>query len=294
MKTIVVIFIFMLSYSIRGNAQPDLYDLNFEDTSQIWRVQIDTNSCWQIGRPQKPTFSSAYSAPNVAVTDTVNPPPVNDTSFLRIIHVASLGLEVGHTVIIAGKYFVDSDTLSDYGTIEFSPDNGTTWIDLINDTNYSSYIYIWGQPPVLTGRSNGWNDFWILLSELGPLFNVQPGDTVLYRFSFISDSVQTNRDGLMYDDLHFEDWAEGVAEGRSSSLISVFPDPAEDLVSISYATNGRGVITIYNASGGLVKQTEHDFSSGSFLFRREQLPAGIYFVEIRDEEKIYRGKIILK
>ena len=49
---------------------------------------IDTvnypNNVWQIGKPQKTVFDSAYSYPNAIVTDTLNPYPVNDTSVFMI------------------------------------------------------------------------------------------------------------------------------------------------------------------------------------------------------------------
>lgn len=76
--------------------------------------------------------------------------------------------------IINGKVvnYNNSDSLNDYRMIEFSPDNGITWIDLLNDTEYSSYYY-WQPPkPVLTGNSNGWQRFYVNVTNLGAIFNL--------------------------------------------------------------------------------------------------------------------------
>ena len=48
-------------------------------------IEIDTNSVWQIGPPNKEVhFKSASTVPNVIVTDTINPYPINDTSRFQI------------------------------------------------------------------------------------------------------------------------------------------------------------------------------------------------------------------
>lgn len=51
-------------------------------------------------------------------------------------------------------------------------------------------------------------------------------DTVLYKFSFVSDGIDTH--GLMFDNLHFEDWAEGIAEPKNSEGIKLFPNPVSN------------------------------------------------------------------
>ncbi|HEY0030587.1 MAG TPA: hypothetical protein VGC65_07505, partial [Bacteroidia bacterium] len=63
------------------------YTINFDGAPlSTWgyELYIDTISnpgnVWQIGPPQKNTFTGAVSSPNVIVTDTLNYYPVNDTS----------------------------------------------------------------------------------------------------------------------------------------------------------------------------------------------------------------------
>ncbi len=163
------------------------------------------NNIWQIGTPQKPNLNSAWSVPKVIITDTINSYPVNDTSSFTIESTAmapssSIGwFHFG----LQFRYFVDSDTLTDFGMIEFSPDNGTSWIDLLNDPTYSGYLN-WGSPPVLSGTSGGWKEDGIYMGDLGDFLDIQPGTVFKWRFTFISDGIQNNRDGLMYDNIFIE------------------------------------------------------------------------------------------
>lgn len=166
------------------------------------------NNSWQVGMPQKTTFTTSYSVPNVLVTDTVNPYPANDTSAFYIGYTTtepSASIHWEHWDL-SFKYAVDSDSLTDRGFIEFSTDNGITWIDLINDPAYANYVSWWvsgsgNTPPVLTGSSGGWKSAVAILDFLAIALNIPEGTFIQWRFSFISDAVQNNRDGLMYDNI---------------------------------------------------------------------------------------------
>lgn len=194
---------FFASLSVSGQWELDgNYDITFDNNYGLNHLAIDTvsnpNNIWQIGTPQKNLFANAASLPSAIVTDTLNPFPINDTSIFIIKNQA---LEEGflqpQLVILSGKYYVNSDSLTDYGKIEFSPDNGLTWIDLLNDTikidsmwtgsYYQPLYWFWNshwatsrERPILTGNSNGWKEFGVRLSDLGPYFNIEYGDTVLY------------------------------------------------------------------------------------------------------------------
>src|ERR1051325_6932797 len=71
----------------------DWYDLNFEDTSPLQHLVIDSNmhhnNLWQVGVPQKTIFTSAHSFPKAIVTDVTNPYPINDTSSFEVINLAT-------------------------------------------------------------------------------------------------------------------------------------------------------------------------------------------------------------
>jgi len=64
MNKLTTILFIVLSISAYSQEYWD-YDINFEDTNQFFRLNIDTisnpNNIWQIGEPQKTVFTSAYS-----------------------------------------------------------------------------------------------------------------------------------------------------------------------------------------------------------------------------------------
>ena len=272
----------MMLFSVASFSQSSsFYTLDFEDTAALHHLRIDTvsnlNNIWQVGAPQKTIFTNAYSNPNVIVTDTINPYPINDTSSFTIVNVAGDGFTYPHTASLIGEYSVNSDTLTDFGTIEFSPDNGTSWYDIINDTFITNHIYVQQHWISLTGNSNGWQQFYVNLAPLGPLFNIQLGDTVLWRFTFISDNIQTNKDGLMFDNLYFEDYVEGIPEIQNDNLISISPNPTSNELRIHKSNvSDSQKVQVLNYRG----QVLYDNSNfiGDMIDIR-QLPNGIYLLK---------------
>jgi len=77
--------ILVLTFSFKLTLAQSYYQ-NFDgaDTSKYTSIKIlfakESNNIWQIGKPHKHYFDSAYSKPNVLVTDTSKAYPVNDTS----------------------------------------------------------------------------------------------------------------------------------------------------------------------------------------------------------------------
>jgi len=290
------------------------YTISFEGTGlyendsrhELYLDSISNpNNIWQIGEPQKSIFTSAYTLPNVIVTDTMNSYPINDTSSFIIKHVADAGFCMPNYVALGGMYFVNSDTITDYGKIEFSPDNGGSWIDL-SDPNYSDYIdwhepyLFFGNPPVFSGNSNGWNRFRVNLEQLGPFFNIDcDEDTVQFRFSFISDGIQTNKDGLMFDSLFVEDVPPvGLQNISGDELsISVSPNPVSTSVNIELNATFTEIskLVIFDNIGRPVKEIEISDNEKTFSLNIEDLPNGMYTICLQNNNGyLLSSKSIIK
>jgi hypothetical protein len=301
------IALFLITSTLFGQLE-DNYSLSFDDTISLIHLKIDTISnpinIWKVGTPQKPIFTSASSVPNAIVTGLNNPYPINDTSVFIITNVAyGRGfMELGGTVTLEGEYYVNSDTLTDFGKIEFSPDNGINWIDLINDTIlidtlWQIYWY-WEEfsnypKPTLNGKSNGWNLFWIELKPLGHLFGAKDGDTILYRFTFISDSFQTNKDGLMFDNLHFNDHSEGFEELNYNNIITIFPNPASSKVTILLKDKDKdkkSLIQIFDVNGQCIYYNDH---FQGLPIDTENLVNGTYIIRYSNSNRVMMKKLIV-
>lgn len=281
--------ILLLTLSTFGYSQNYwYYEINFEDTSEFFRLNIETvsnpNNIWQIGEPQKSIFQSANSTPNAIVTDTLNSYPVNDTSKFIIKHIVESfgGFDTPQHATIAGKYKVNSDTLNDFGMIEFSPDNGNTWVDLLSDTlylNQGCYLWSFGKPS-LSGNVSEWTDFYVNVAGFGPVFNIEGGDTVLYRFTFISDSIESNKDGLIIDDLYINDVAEGISNSKNQFESKIIPNPTSDNVIIQFINEnnepfefsmsdlyGNYVLIKRTTNNSSIKLNLSNFDSGTYFYR---------------------------
>lgn len=299
MKHQYLLFLVLLLFEINSYGQWELdgnFTLNFDNETHLNHLTIDSISnpqnIWIIGPPNKAELTDPYSTPNVIITDTSKSYPINDTSTFIIRNTAlGRGFEWPHTVWLQGMYYVDTDTLSDFGGIEFSPNNGHTWLDILNDTivldSSSNFSWSWaryGERPVLSGNSNGWKTFWVHLAELGHTYNVQFGDTVLYRFSFISDSLDFERDGLMFDDLHFEDFIEGI-ESPGFELFNsrCFPNPTsgELFIEVPIDNMSNVEVFIYDTSARTVYHNS-DITDTQILVPTELYSEGLYYYKVID------------
>jgi len=298
--------VFVASLFLVGFAQVDQecqYD--FENNygcynDYLWIDTIsDTNNIWQIGVPQKTIFNSAYSLSNAIITDTINPYPVNDTSSFIYVNIAEcMGSPCSGVNLISGQYKVNSDSLNDFGTIWFSPDNGQLWIDLLNDTVYQQYIFWNNDKPVFTGTSTVWNYFEVHVTNLGLIFNIEPGDTVLYRFTFISDSIQTNHEGLMFDDIRLYETCGSIRENSLTSFSStLFPNPAHNSATIKFENPTHAIfnLQVFDITGRMVIEQTNIRSNRTELNTRN-FPPGIYHYRLlAEKEKLQSsGKFVVE
>lgn len=265
------------------------YAVNFDDGECMEGLFIDTvsnsNNNWQIGVPQKNTFNSAESFPNSIVTDTINPYPINDTSSFIFSHLAGYGFVYHHTAAIQGLYMANTDSLNDFGSIELSPDNGNTWIDLINDNTVAS---AWYTPiPILTGNSNGWQHFYFDVLSTASLLGIAEGDTIKYRFTFTSDGVSDSLDGLMFDSFMFYDYVEGIDEIGFNKIVSKsFPSPATEATTIEYSNPSHAVFELKLTNNlGEEMLSCSGLTENSVSIDLSNFDAGIYTYFLRSAEK---------
>lgn len=273
-----------------------IWDFDGGQTPYETYLEIDTlsnpNNIWQIGPPQKEVINIANSNPNVIITDTSDYYPSNDTSVFILAFTDMGGFEYSHTAELFGHYYVNSDSLNDYGTIELSLNQGTSWINLITDTVYNSYYY-WMSKPTLTGNSNGWRSFYASLADLGLVFDVDSNDTILLKFSFITDSTADTLDGLAFDNIQLCSGVEGIEEFSRESLISIYPNPTNGLLYIereNYSSNAT--IKIYSSAGRLLYE-DNTFTKEFINTNKINLNDGVYLLKYSQNDQYVVKQFII-
>lgn len=290
MKKLLLIIPFFLVSVVAGAQKDWECSLTFDNPPYISCVQdtliIDTagnpDNIWQIGQPNKPVFDSAYSQPNAIVTLLDTCYPSSDTSSFKIIHIADYALANLGWMSLQLVYRINSDTLADFGTIEYSPDNGLTWINLITDTfYYQNYLYhFYPSRPILSGNNGDWHYLTIVINDTG-FFHYNFGDTVLWRFTFITDSNQTSKPGWMIDNINILDVWEEVEEINTSRSILLSPNPTTHHIALQLPPQfGQADrILVYDRPGRLLMDMDYspevDVSS---------LAGGLYFVVVSNED----------
>jgi len=255
---------------------------------------------WQIGKPHKVVFDTAspYTPPNVIVTDTLNPYRPNDTSVFIVRHnfIFSPGISLNF------KYQLDIDSGAK-AKVEISGDNGLNWINPI--TQDTTYMFYWGfVKPRLDTSYHTWKAFQL---NMDPWMNALPGgadsfphyrtsDTILFRFTFISDSDTSHHDGWMIDNFFIENAImEGaVKPALNDNSLSIYPVPSKGNIYYhnSSQLTGKTSIRIYNQQGNEVYRIGDLPCSGFLNF---SLPNGNYVLKyINGDDVIVKRLEVLR
>lgn len=302
MKTVLTITLCILAgYSISAQPQTTAFgNVNFEGTlSTLGYLSVDRdtvsnpNNIWQIGKPQKQVFTSAFSTPNVIVTDTVASYPVNSTSSFVITQAPNFGWwnikSPGPYMYV--RYNVDADSLSDFGKIEIKLNGITAWINILEDITYNFFPAGFSKP-VLTGSSNGWKQMGISFYGLADSLNLPSpwNGTISLRFTFISDGIQSNRDGLMFDNFSFVDLWDNVGDIKAQAVpLKIYPNPADKVLTFSIDPKldyGELTLIIKDVTGKEVSRNR--FVKGSpVLLSTSELSQGTYLYQVTYDDKYF-------
>jgi hypothetical protein len=199
-----------------------------------------------------------------------------------------------YELIFYHKY--DLEMNIDGGIIETSWDDGVSWQNLIFDTlimnnvfdtqnMYTAQDTIWAfnNQPGFTGFQDS-----LVLSSITFWSNFEINyDTLLLRYTFKSDSVNTDNEGWMLDEFQFGGFLVGIEDNyEPSDQLIIYPNPVYDRLSISLNNEDVYNVRIYSMLG--VKIAEYANSKTIFI---GDIPIGLYIIEVNDK---YRKKFIKK
>ncbi|NOQ71408.1 MAG: T9SS type A sorting domain-containing protein [Crocinitomix sp.] len=271
--------------------------LDFDTDLNLEYIYPDTianpDNLWQIATPNKTVFTAASSSPNVIITDSTSSYPINDTSSFILMHEIATGFDYGSG--LHGNYFVDSDEGNDFGKIEFSPNNGESWVLISDDTlvgvdwdgePYNWPIEMYDEGPggtdsvFFTGESGEWKFFNIDLSGGHEFFDWEAGDTVLFRFSFISDSVFDDKDGLMFDDLVLHDYLVFGIDEENPVALTIYPNPTADIIYIDAPNSEIRRVEVYDIQGKRIYASSAELNQVDV----SSFPSGNYHLKVYTQQ----------
>lgn len=259
--------------------------ITFEPSASYLYIDNSVNNLWQIGAPDKPVFNSAFSVPNVIVTDTINSytPNNNSTFIVKLEHESFWEQQMTHFTF---RHQFFTDTINDYGVVEVSYDCGNTWNILALDETYDMTYHrippsgIYTSQYLATGKSNGWcydlfDWYWYfpVKSSTDPMWP----DNIWIKFKFVSDGNTANKDGWMVDHITiYADYYAGLDEQKTSFYSNVYPNPCDDILSIDtpYEEEQNLMLYVTDVIGKLILKKE--CFTKTIQLNTSGMPDGIY------------------
>jgi len=277
--------------------------LNFDDGTDypelsIYHDSSISNKNWQIGRVNKTKFKPEQWNINSFCTDTINTLNNGDT-FSTIFKIVGKRSKFNTFFLLYFNYKIDGDT-NDIGIVEISVDQGKSWVDLIKDAKTYDIRFNQNITPQIKGSKLSWQNFvadlrqWKSDIQKTKYPKALSGvDTILYRFTYIKNSMKDSTNGWMVDDIEFI-FEPGIIINlaNATSPFNIYPQPSSDIINFSnkkdWTIDG---IEIYNSLG---QKVLFNYIENITSLNTENLPSGLYSVRIKSNEQWYEQKLVVE
>jgi hypothetical protein len=274
------------------------FDTPLSSNSLTINIVPGPNNIWQVGAPQKTLFSSAFSQSRVIITDTLNSYPVNNVSTFSFV-VLNNGQNMPSPLALQWKQKLDMDAGKDGGIVEFSTNSGNTWQNAHNNSNtYQFYGFQPGNKDTIntneycfSGQDAVWRDIWLCLSPaIGNL-----NDSILFRFTFKSDSVNTNKEGWMIDNfIAHKSVLHPMKEISQTENIVVYPNITSGMVNVEMkkraATDMIQNIELYSSEGKRLESYGPNYTK--VVLDISKYKTGVYYLHVTINNKISKHKLL--
>ncbi|NJK86778.1 MAG: T9SS type A sorting domain-containing protein [Bacteroidales bacterium] len=157
---------------------------------------------------------------------------------------------------------------------------------------YSSDNILYNGTYGFSGKSNGWVSTgftWHLLPVKSTKDEI--GDTMILRFNFISDDMNSDKEGWLIDDIRLFSVPLGGANIHNSNIsdhVLIYPNPSTGISMINLDNTYKDVqITVMDLSGKKISEEYFQNTQKLFLDSKNYQP-GIYLIHLTLDKK-YRA-----
>jgi hypothetical protein len=301
-----------MSATINATQEVTWDTITFEEPYSFLSIDSSDQCIWKIAPPQKLTFNEAYAGVRAILTDSTNAYPINNYSWFDL-KIGEFNMEgYGYNFFIEFRHRYDTDESHDGGFVTVSIDSGKTWTNIINSTLdfdinpthfmgfdineglYTSTDTLFNGELGFSGQSDGW-----LTTSFGwgylPV-KAMLSDTMILRFNFISDDIETGKEGWMIDNIRLfsADLGGAVHDAELENLITVFPNPGSSPICVKLdKTYPSAIVEVIDLKGRT--QQEASFSNTDyFSLEYTNELKGMFFLKITlDHERYVIKKIVL-
>jgi len=273
------------------------FELEIDSTYKYWSLDTtNQNNIWMYGKANKILFNEGSS---VIITDTVNNYPLNNTSSFELTWLCDYDYDCPGIGTFDGFSFgfhhkMDSEEGKDGGKIEISI-NESPFRNIID---LQDTIQFWGYTqsdsvkslngPGFSGSIEDWS--W---SEFGSGFHLfVDGIPVKIRFTFESDSVETNQEGWMIGQIQASWFFLNTEEINPNDLIKISPNPARNEIILKMENSEIKKFELFDNYGK--KIIEGNTNGVETRINIRDFPSGFYILKIEGKEKYYFTKKIIK
>lgn len=204
-------------------------------------------------------------------------------------------------------YFISADTgyvvggncyeLGCYGAIYKTTDGGTNWHQQYTPDDYTPILNSVFFVNATIGYATGDEGTIINTTDGGATWNIQISGTHMALFSVFFTNESTGyivgAGGTILKTINGGGISTGIIEKQQMSGLKIYPNPATEKITIEQSepgSNMNGTVSIFGTTGQeLIKQQAQGSKAEIEI---SSLPAGIYFVRLRNSEKVVTRKFI--
>jgi len=260
------------------------------------------DTLWQVGQPEKELFNKAIFEQNSLITSLVNNYPINsNASFDFGFHP----MEVDNMNFFILEWYqrMDVEEGVDGYLIELDYSDGNGWINLFEDEIYHAKP-IWdleGEVDTLyTGQKGVSKNSTDSNHHCGigwEISNLEGVEFIKFRFTFVSDTNDTQQEGVMFDRFYAEqDWVCSNEYPNSNRIhFKITPNPATNQIRVLMdVLLSNATIVLYNMVGRKLIEKNLTPTSNSYPLDIASLPNGVYFLELISHKKRSRQKVVIQ